>query len=165
MQHSNFQPSVFKRTWLAYRICKLQTAASAVGCGWMWSEKLNNRRSDGGMTGDVCYRICTIDRSVFKIIWPTPPPFHRTKSTGENEHLCHHVSSRTFNKFSCYQFMFTLNQKYKYKSFWRLCQLSNWLSHFPFDQWFSQMMGLDIRKAWPQLFHLKNKNKNKKWGL
>ena len=29
----------------------------------MWSEKLNNRRSDGGMTGDVCYRICTIDRS------------------------------------------------------------------------------------------------------
>ena len=29
----------------------------------MWSEKLNNRRSDGGMTGDVCYRICTIERS------------------------------------------------------------------------------------------------------
>ena len=55
-----------KGTWLAYRICMLQTAASAVGCGWMWSEKLNNRRSDGGMTGDVCYRICTIDRSVIK---------------------------------------------------------------------------------------------------
>ena len=29
----------------------------------MWSEKLNKRKSDGGMTGDVCYRICTIDRS------------------------------------------------------------------------------------------------------
>ena len=39
------------RTRLAYRICKVQTAASAVGCGWMWSEKLNNRKSDGGMTG------------------------------------------------------------------------------------------------------------------
>ena len=51
------------RTRLAYRICKVQTAASAVGCGWIWSEKLNNRKSDGGMTGDVCYRICTIDRS------------------------------------------------------------------------------------------------------
>ena len=31
----------------------------------MWSEKLNNRKSDGGMTGDVCYRSCTIDRSLF----------------------------------------------------------------------------------------------------
>ena len=29
----------------------------------MWSEKLNNRKSDGGMTGDVCYIIFTIDRS------------------------------------------------------------------------------------------------------
>ena len=29
----------------------------------MWSEKLNNRQSDGGMMGDVCYRICTKDRS------------------------------------------------------------------------------------------------------
>ena len=56
-----------KRTRLAYRICKLQTAASAVGCGWMWSEKLNNRKSDGRMTGDVCYKICTIDRSQIKI--------------------------------------------------------------------------------------------------
>ena len=36
------------RTLLAYRICKLQTAASAVGCGWMLSEKLNNREWDGG---------------------------------------------------------------------------------------------------------------------
>lgn len=98
--------------------------------------------------------------SVFKIIWPTPPPFHRTKSTGENKHLCHHVSSRTFNKFSCYQFMFTLNQKYKYKSFWRLCQLSNWLSHFPFDQWFSHIMGLDIRKAWPK-YPIKKKKEGK----
>ena len=46
------------RTKLRYRFCKVQTAASAVGCGWMWSEKLNKRKSDGGMTGDVCYRIC-----------------------------------------------------------------------------------------------------------
>ena len=56
------------RTRLAYRICKVQTAASAVGCGW--SEKLNNRKSDGGMTGDVCYRICTIDRSKDVIMSP-----------------------------------------------------------------------------------------------
>ncbi|KAH9789032.1 expansin-A6 [Citrus sinensis] len=49
----------------AYRICKLQTAASAVGCGWMWlSEKLNNRKSDGGMTGDVCYRFCKLSKSL-----------------------------------------------------------------------------------------------------
>ena len=46
------------RTKLRYRICKVQTAASAVGCGWTWSEKLNKRKSDGAMTGDVCYRIC-----------------------------------------------------------------------------------------------------------
>ncbi|KAH9788180.1 Agamous-like MADS-box protein AGL6 [Citrus sinensis] len=46
---------------------KVQTAASAVGCGWMWSEKLNKRKSDGGMTGDVCYRICNIDRSYYNI--------------------------------------------------------------------------------------------------
>ncbi|KAH9785065.1 Myosin-6 [Citrus sinensis] len=46
----------------------------------MWSEKLNNRKSDGGMTGDVCYRICTIDRSaanftpmVGSLVWLEDP--------------------------------------------------------------------------------------------
>ena len=48
-----FNPQCNCRTKLRYRICKVQTAASAVGCGWMWSEKLNKRKSDGGMTGDV----------------------------------------------------------------------------------------------------------------
>ncbi|ESR56785.1 hypothetical protein CICLE_v10024415mg, partial [Citrus x clementina] len=57
---------ISQRTRLAYRTCKVQTAASAVGCGWMWSEKLNNRKSDDGMTGDVCYRICTIDRNMLQ---------------------------------------------------------------------------------------------------
>ena len=54
-------------TKLRYRFCKVQTAASAVRCGWMWSEKLNKRKSDGGMTGDVCYRICNIDRSLIVV--------------------------------------------------------------------------------------------------
>ena len=57
-------PSSLVGTKLRYRFCKVQTAASAVGCGWMWSEKLNKRKSDGGMTGDVCYRIWNIDRSL-----------------------------------------------------------------------------------------------------
>ena len=57
------QNNIYYGTKLRYRLCKVQTAASAVGCGWMWREKLNKRKSDGGMTGDVCYRICNIDRS------------------------------------------------------------------------------------------------------
>ena len=30
----------------------------------MWSEKLNNGKSDGGKVGDVSYRVCAIDRSI-----------------------------------------------------------------------------------------------------
>ena len=50
---NKFKKRTISWTKLRYRFCKVQTAASAVGCGWMWSEKLNKRKSDGGMTGDV----------------------------------------------------------------------------------------------------------------